>query len=87
MIVAYVATDDHIIFPAKNNFEKEMFLKKWFKIVPIEIWLAENQNFMNSKTYFCFLSMQAIAAAVEVPDTILVSGTELLVGRTRYCTW
>jgi len=37
MIVVYVSIDEHMFFAAKNDFEKAMFLIKWFKIVPVEI--------------------------------------------------
>jgi len=37
MIVVYVSIDEHMFFAAKNDFEKAMFLMKWFKTGPVGI--------------------------------------------------
>jgi len=37
MIVAYVFVYEHMFFAAKNDFEKAMFLTKWFKTGPVAI--------------------------------------------------
>jgi len=38
MIVAYVYVYKHLLFAAKNDFEQAMFLMKWFKTGPVDIW-------------------------------------------------